>query len=116
MTRRRMKKYYQKIFCHLLDLKFFNLFVIFRKHGGKYTHLQFHMYIVQKLFEECGGATPLKALPVRAIRTLSPDPSGRFTERYFPDMNPPTATRKHASIRCVVCMGKIEWKDKIQVQ
>jgi hypothetical protein len=111
MTRKRMKKYYQKIFRHLLDLTVFNSFVTFRKHGGKYTHLQFRMHVVQKLFEKYGGATPLEALPVRAIKTLHPDPSGRFTGRHFPDVNPLTGTRKRASKRCVVCMDKKEWKD-----
>jgi hypothetical protein len=37
ITRKRMKNYYQNILCHFLDLVVFSLFVIFRKHGGKYT-------------------------------------------------------------------------------
>jgi hypothetical protein len=53
-TRKRMKKYYQKISRHLSDLMVFNLFVIFRKHGSKYTQLQFCMHTVQKLFEKYG--------------------------------------------------------------
>jgi hypothetical protein len=46
MTRKRMKKYYQNIFYHLLDLTVFSSFVIFRKYIGKYSHLQFCIYIV----------------------------------------------------------------------
>jgi hypothetical protein len=37
-TRKRLKKYCQKIFSHLLDLTVFNSFVIYRKHGGISTH------------------------------------------------------------------------------
>jgi hypothetical protein len=63
------------------------------------------MHIVQKLFEKYGGATPSKALPIKTIRTLPPDPSGIFTGRHFPDVNP-SGTKKLASKRCVVCMDK----------
>jgi hypothetical protein len=101
MTQKRMKKYYHKIFHHLLDQMVFNMFVIFIKHSGNYNHLQFCMRIVQKLFEKYGGATPSEVLPVRAIKTLHPGPSGRFTGRHFLNVNPPTGTRKHASKRCV---------------
>jgi hypothetical protein len=56
-TRKRMKKYYQKIFRHSLDRTVFNPFVTFRKHGGKYTHLQFCMHTEQKLFQKYGETT-----------------------------------------------------------
>jgi hypothetical protein len=82
-TRKRIKKYYQKIFHHLLYLTVFSSLVIFRKHGGKYTHLQFHMHTVQKLFEKYGGATSSEALSVRTVKTLHPDPSRRFTGGMF---------------------------------
>jgi hypothetical protein len=43
-ARKRLKKYYQKIFRHLLDLTVFNSFVIYRKHGGISMHLQLIPY------------------------------------------------------------------------
>jgi hypothetical protein len=107
-TTRRMKKYYQKIFCHLLDLTLFSLFVTFIV-GGRYTHLQFHMHIVHKLFEKYGGATPSEAVLARAIRTSRS--FWKIQREAFPDVNPPIGTRKHASKRCVICICKKEWKD-----
>jgi hypothetical protein len=48
---------YHKIIKHLL-MTVFSSYVIFKKHGGKYTQLQFWMDIAQKLFLKYGGATP----------------------------------------------------------
>lgn len=66
--------------------------------------------LYKNCFENYGGATPLQALPVRAKRTLHPDPYERFTEKHLPDVNPPTGTRKYARKICTVCMDKKEWK------
>jgi hypothetical protein len=70
-----------------------------------------HVEIIQKLFQKYRGATPSKAMPVRPLRSLPPDPTGRFSGRHFPDVNPPTGTRKHASKRCVVCTEKNDRSD-----
>jgi hypothetical protein len=110
-ARKRLKKYYQKIFRHLLDLTVFNSFVIYRKHGGISMHLQFCMEIIQKFFQKYRGATLPEALPVRPVTSLPPDPTGRFSGRHFPDLNPPTVTRKHASKWCVVCTEKNDRRD-----
>jgi hypothetical protein len=64
------------------------------------------MEIIQKLFQKYRGDTPPEAMPVRPLRSLPPDPAVRFSGRHFPDLNPLTGTRKHASKRCVVCMEK----------
>jgi hypothetical protein len=72
---KRLKKYYQKIFCHLLDLTVFNSFVTNRKGGGIPTHLHFHMEIIQKLFQKYRGARLPEATPVRL---LALDPTARF--------------------------------------
>jgi hypothetical protein len=48
-------------------------------------------------------------MQVRPARSLPLGPTGRFSGRYFPDfpdLNPPTGTKKHASNRSVVCMEK----------
>jgi hypothetical protein len=78
-TRKRLKKYYQKIFRHLLDLTVFNSFVIYMKHGGISTHLRFRMEIIQKLFQKYTGATHPEAMPGRPVTSLPPDPTGRFS-------------------------------------
>jgi hypothetical protein len=104
-TRKRRKKY--QIFHHFLDFTVFNLFITHRKHGV----LQFHMEIIQKLFQKYRGATPPEAMSVRQLRSLPLDLAGRFSGEHFPDLNPPTGTRKHASKRCVVCMEKNDRSD-----
>jgi hypothetical protein len=45
------------------------------------------------------------------VRSLLPDPTGRFSRRHFTDINPPRGIRKHASKRCVVCMEKNDIRD-----
>jgi hypothetical protein len=74
------------------------------------------MDIIQKLFQKCGGATPIETLPVRAIRTLPPDHTERYIGRHFPAVSHLTGIRKHASKRCVVCIEKKERNDSIQLQ
>jgi hypothetical protein len=69
------------------------------------------MEILQKLFQKYRGATPPEAMPVRPLRSLPLDLAGRFSGRHFPDLNPPTETRKHASKRCVVHMEKNDRSD-----
>lgn len=65
-------------------------------------HLEFRTEIIPTLFQKYRGATAPEAIPVRPVRFLPPDPTGRFSGRYFPDLNPLTGTRKHARKRCVV--------------
>jgi hypothetical protein len=68
------------------------------------------MEIIQKLFQKYRGATPPEAMPVRPLRSLPPDPAGRFSGRHFSDLNPATGSRKHASKR-LWCMEKNERSD-----
>jgi hypothetical protein len=112
--RKRLKKYYQ-VFCHLLDLTVFSSFKKKQETWLYINTLRFHMEIIQKLFQKYRGATPPKSKPVRPLRSLPPDPAGRFSGRHFPDHNPPTETRKHASKRCVVCMEKNDRRYKMQI-
>jgi hypothetical protein len=49
--KRNSMKCYQKIFCHLLRPHSFQ-FVTFRKHGVKYTHIQFCVHTAHKLFQK----------------------------------------------------------------
>jgi hypothetical protein len=74
------------------------------------------MEIILKLFQKYRGATLPEAMPVRPVTSLPLDPTGRFSGRHFPDPNPPTARRKRASKRWVVCTEKNDRRDKIQMQ
>jgi hypothetical protein len=74
------------------------------------------MHIVHKLFDKYGRATPLEALPVRAIRTSHLDLCGRYTRRHSSVVKLPKGTRRHPGKRCIVCLGKKQQKDTIQMQ
>jgi hypothetical protein len=52
------------------------------------------MDVIRNFFQKYRGATSPEAMPIRPV--ILPDPSGRFSG-IFPDLNPPTRTRKHAS-------------------
>jgi hypothetical protein len=39
------------------------------------------MEIVQKLFQKYRGKIPSDTLPIRTIRTISPEPTGRFSKQ-----------------------------------
>lgn len=110
-ARKRMKKYYHKIFRHLLDITMFNSFVIYKKHDGKFTQLQFRIQIVQKLFHRYVNANPNAVLPVCSMRPELSDPSTRFSGKHFSDFNPPSKSRLHANKRCVVCVAKSQRRD-----
>ena len=110
-TRKRLKKYYHKIFRHLLDIAVFNSYVIYKKHGGNNTHLQFRLQLIEKLIEKYNGSTPPEAMPVLPVKNLPPTPAERFSARHFPDTFPPSGTRAHTRKRCVVCLGKKERRE-----
>ncbi|GFX14334.1 piggyBac transposable element-derived protein 4 [Trichonephila clavipes] len=53
LIKKREKKYYKKIFFHLLDTCLWNSFVLYKK-WGKDSHLQFRIDIVDCLIERYG--------------------------------------------------------------
>jgi hypothetical protein len=69
------------------------------------------MAVVQKLFHKYRRLTPPEALQIRTMKTLHSYPTGRFTQMYFHDVNPPTGTRKHATRRCMVCVERKDVQD-----
>jgi hypothetical protein len=64
--------------------------VVYKKYSGRNTHLKFQINVVQKLFLKYLGPTPSEVLQIRTIKTLFPDPAGRFKVRHFPDVNTTT--------------------------
>ncbi|KAG8238530.1 hypothetical protein J437_LFUL018202 [Ladona fulva] len=100
-ARKRLKKYYQKLFHHLLDLAKFNSYVLYKKQGGGFTHLEFRLNLIQAIFLKYGKSTSEKVETSRERRSAVQTP-GRLTGRHFPDVNPPSGKRKHGAKRCVV--------------
>lgn len=96
IARRRLKKYYMKMFRHLIDIAVFNAFVIYRKKGKKCTQLKFRLDLISAMTEKYLETT---VKPKKAGR-----PSGeallRLTAWHFLSENPPTANRPHSKKRC----------------
>lgn len=99
ITRKRGKKYYKKIFFHLLDVCIFNSFILYQKNGGKRDNLDYRMCLVERLVESYNSGMSSSK---RGRPSATPSPL-RLTERHFPKICPATEKKKNASRMCVVC-------------
>ncbi|GBM38918.1 hypothetical protein AVEN_271036-1 [Araneus ventricosus] len=57
VARNQQRKYYKKIFRHLLNQAVWNFFVIYQKNGGRLNHIGFRMKLVERVIE-VGGTDP----------------------------------------------------------
>lgn len=96
-SRKRIKKYYQKQFRHLLDITSLNSYIIFQKLGGKETRLEYLLKIIEGMIEKYSSYTykPLGRKP------LSENPI-RLTGRHFPVYIHETERKKNSARRCQV--------------
>jgi hypothetical protein len=92
----RLKKYYQKMFCYLLDVICLNAFIIYKK-GGSISRLDFLLTLAESLSSMDGVVESA----TRGHQSKSSKPS-QLLERCFPDMVPGTSKKKPTR-RCVVC-------------
>ncbi|XP_067130210.1 piggyBac transposable element-derived protein 4-like [Centruroides vittatus] len=103
IARTRLKKYYQKMFRHLLDITIFNSFVLYKKCGGMLSQLNFRLQLVDQLTEKyLGGVTK----PVASRKHMKEITPKRLLERHFLRGNSPTSTKRHATRKCIVCTKK----------
>ncbi|XP_035215834.1 piggyBac transposable element-derived protein 4-like [Stegodyphus dumicola] len=99
VIRNQQRKYYKKIFRHLLDQAVWNAFVIYTKCGGLNRHLEFRLRLIERLIEE-----HLTQLSHPNDASSQYGSIVRLTGRHFPSVIPHTgATRNNPSRRCVVC-------------
>ena len=103
VTRKRGKKYYKKIFFHLLDISIYNAFVLYQKDGGKKHHLDFRLTLVEAYHSE--------SKTTKLGRPKKPGPL-RLTERHFPDYIPPTEKKAAPTRCCAVCCNQRDSKGK----
>jgi len=97
LARERLKKYYQKMFCYLLDVVCLNAFMIYKKKGGSISRLDFLLTLAESLSSMSGVVEPA----TRGRPSKSHKPS-RLHGRCFPDKVPGTSKKKPTR-RCVVC-------------
>lgn len=99
IARKRGKKYYKKIFFHLLDISVWNSFILYQKNGGRKNNLDFRKTLIEKLIT--------KYHTTKKIGRPSSQPGPlRLTGRHFPEYVPATMNRSDACRRCVVCCSK----------
>ena len=88
-ARNRLKKFYIKMFRHLLDMSVLNSYITYKKQGGKMKRVHYVVTlaenIVSKYATNLPNPTSSGGRPSRVVATPS-----RLLGRHFPDFCPPT--------------------------
>lgn len=96
------KKYYKKIFFHLLDQAVFNAFQVYKKDGGNKSHLKFRLDLIDQIIDKYHSFIPLS----RPGRPSNEPESSRLYERHFLELIPPTEKKENPARQCKVCSSK----------
>lgn len=105
-ARKRSKKYYYKIFVHLLDQATWNAYILYKKQGGTKLHLQFRLQLIDMLIEKYYVAeSHTNAASLRGRGSTSVNPS-RLVERHFLDFIPPTPKKERPTKYCHICCSR----------
>lgn len=107
IVRKRGKKYYKKIFFHMVDYALCNSYILYSKCGGVLKNLEFRMQMIEKICENYGTSIET----TKGRRRSIPAPS-RLTERHFPGYVPATQKKTNATRICVVCSKKRDERGK----
>ncbi|KAJ8953373.1 hypothetical protein NQ318_023490 [Aromia moschata] len=99
LPRKRGKKYYKKLFFHLLDLALWNSFIVYRKCGGNKSALVYRMDLIQQIMEKY-HQTEFSCRRGRPSANLTPL---RLTGRHFPEYIPATEKKKNPTRQCGIC-------------
>lgn len=105
-TRKRGKKYYKKVFFHLLDISVWNAFVLYQKNGGQKSNLEFRKTLIERIIAKYHAPSKKSGRP-----SIQPGPL-RLTERHFPEYVPPTEKKANPCRYCAVCCSKRDEKGK----
>ncbi|XP_066981208.1 piggyBac transposable element-derived protein 4-like [Macrobrachium rosenbergii] len=98
-TRNTLKKYYKKVFRHLLDVSVVNCYVTYRALGGKVVRREFILRISERLIMKYAEERPV---PLRRPPRLAAKPS-QLIGRHFPKYCPPTDKKKRPQKTCAPC-------------
>lgn len=108
VPRKQGKKFYKKMFFHMMEQALWNAFVLFVKSGGKFSNLKFREKLIEQYLEKYH--TPEFASK-GGRPSITPNPL-RLTERHFIELLPPTESKMNASKRCIVCCSKTNERGK----
>lgn len=100
VTRKRGKKYYKKIFFHLLELTLWNAFVLYKKSGGIKNALDFRVAVIEKMTAEHHKEEFSSKAAGRPSTSTNPS---RLTGRHFPSLIPATAKKQNPTRLCGMC-------------
>ena len=101
LEKKKMSKWYMKLFRRLLNTTILNCMVICCANSGqtKIDHLKFRVELVQALLIEHGSESVRKFQGHHSTDKNVP----RLIERHFPTRIPPKEKKARPSRRCVVC-------------
>nr|CAH7723798.1 unnamed protein product [Callosobruchus chinensis] len=100
LDRTHLKKYYKKIFFHLLNITILNTYILYKQSGGKKTRLNFTIELAEELIKKY--AQPLD----QQSRRSKAHNVSRFIDRHFPSIIPPTPNKEKPTKRCHICYEK----------
>lgn len=110
LMRQQQKKYYKKIFRHLLDQCLLNAYILYKKYTNKNAeHLAFFTTLVGQILKAHQTEDEPSAKRGRPViqKSLFGDTTPtRLTGRHFPSIVPATDNKKNSTRRCCVCSAK----------
>ena len=105
--RNQQRKYYKKLFRHMLDQVIWNSFVLYQKNGGALRQLDFRLKLVEGLIKNNKEITVLRNILGKSQSSIF-----RLSARHFPSLVPRTEGKVYPTRRCVVCSSVIEENGK----
>ena len=111
LERKKMTKWYIKLFRRLLNITVLNCMVICRANSGqtKIDHFKFRVELVQALLIEHQRESVRKFQGHHSTDKNVP----RLVERHFPERIPPTEKKARPTKRCVVCYKNNRRKETV---
>ena len=111
LERKKMTKWYIKLFRRLLNVTVLNCMVICHANSGqtKIDHYKFRVELVQALLIEHGSESVRKFQGRHSTDKNVP----RLVERHFPERIPPTEKKARPTRRCVVCYKNNRRKETV---
>ena len=98
LLRKKGKRYFKKLFSHLLELTIWNAFILYNKTGHKKNSLDFRLNLIEE------SKAKYKKTSIKSKgRPSSEDTPFRLSARHFPDIVPATEKKKNTATLCVVC-------------
>jgi hypothetical protein len=110
IERKRMNKWYMKIFCRLLNTSILNAMIIYRNNTRKrIDQLSFRIQLVEGMFVKYANVLERKVPGQHSSDNTVP----QLTERHFISKLPPTEKEARPQRRCVVCQKHGKRKDTV---